>query len=112
MKNDEKIRSGGRCSGGAVTFAFLAGALIGVCAALLVTPESGAVMRKRLLRGAKIAQEELAEMVTETREAVEALGKDARQTLKRTATRFNTAIETTKEAIKAGSESEKEPGQL
>jgi gas vesicle protein len=112
MKSDEKIRSGGMCSGGAVALAFLGGGLIGACAALLVTPESGAVLRKRLLRGAKTAQDELAEMATETREAVEALGKDARQALKRTATRFNTAIETTKEAIKAGPGSEKEAGQL
>jgi len=109
---DEHVRSTGMCSAGAVALAFLGGVLIGAGAALLLTPEPGTVMRKRLLRGAKIAQEELADTVTETREAVEALGKDVRQTLKRTATRFNTAIETTKDAITAGPESEKAPGQL
>ena len=38
-------------------------------------------------------------MANETREALEVLGKDARQTLRRTASRLNTAIEATREAL-------------
>ncbi len=98
MSNDENSIKG--CSGDTVALAFFIGALLGAGAALLLTPEPGMSMRKRLLRGAKAAQEEFTGVANETREALEVLGKDARQTLRRTASRLNTAIEATREAIK------------
>lgn len=87
------------CSGGTVASAFLLGILFGMGAALLLAPERGDTLRRRLARGAKVAGEELAGVASETREALEALGKDARQTLKRTATRLSSALDAAKEAI-------------
>ena len=98
MSKDENSIKG--FSGDTVALAFFIGALLGAGAALLLTPEPGMSMRSRLLRGAKAAQEEFTEVANETREALEVLGKDARQTLRRTASRLNTAIEATREAIK------------
>lgn len=94
----EESYSGG-CSGGTVASAFLLGILFGMGTALLLTPERGDTLRRRLARGAKVAGEELADVAAETREALEALGKDARQTLKRTASRLSSALDATKEAI-------------
>ncbi len=91
--------SGGGCSGGTVTCAFLFGILTGMGAALLMAPERGDTLRRRLARGAKVAGEELSDVASETREALEAIGKDARQTLKRTASRLSSALDATKAAI-------------
>ena len=88
------------CSGDTVFVAFVFGVFFGAGAALLLTPEPGTTMRHRLLRGAKVAQEEFSDVATETRDALGVLGKDARQTLRRTATRFNAALEATKERLK------------
>jgi gas vesicle protein len=92
------------CSRGAVAFAFMAGAVIGAGAVLLLTPEGGLAVRRRLLRGVETAQEELADIITETREALEVLTKDARQTVKRTASRLKAAVDATSEAMKASVE--------
>jgi gas vesicle protein len=90
---------GGGCSGGTVACAFLFGILTGMGAALLLAPERGDTLRRRLVRGAKVAGEELADVASETREAMEAIGKDARQTLKRTASRLSSALDATKAAL-------------
>jgi gas vesicle protein len=83
----------------AVILAFLSGAAIGTLAALLLAPEAGADIRQRLRRGAKTAQEELTDVAVETREAFEALTKDARQTIRQTAARLNAALGATREAL-------------
>jgi gas vesicle protein len=82
-----------------IALAFLAGALIGSAAALLVAPEPGQRMRRRLAHGAKTAQEELSGVAAETREAFGALTKDARQTLRQTASRLGAVVEATREAL-------------
>jgi gas vesicle protein len=79
--------------------AFLSGALVGAAAALLLAPEPGKAMRRRLAHGAKAAQEELSDVAAETREAVGALTKDARQTLRQTASRLSAALGATRDAI-------------
>jgi gas vesicle protein len=85
---------------GVLAWAFVAGALVGAGTALLLAPESGRSMRRRLAQGAKAAQEELTDVATETREAFGALTKDARQTLRQTASRFTAALGATRDAIK------------
>jgi gas vesicle protein len=96
-------------STGDVLAVFLAGAAVGAGVALFAAPESGARMRQRLVRGAKTAQEELAGVVEDTREALEALTKDARQTLRHTALRLTDAMEATKEALKSDADPLKGP---
>jgi gas vesicle protein len=86
---------------GLVMMAFLTGALVGAGAALLLAPEAGRAMRRRLAQGAKAAQEEFADVAAETREAVGALTKDARQTLRQTASRLGAALGATRDAIKS-----------
>jgi gas vesicle protein len=103
MNKTEDLSLNG-CSTGAVAFAFLAGAVIGAGAVLLLTPEGGSAVRRRLLRGVGTAQEELAGIITETREALEVLTKDARQTVKRTASRLKAAVDATSQAMKASVE--------
>jgi gas vesicle protein len=80
--------------------AFLAGATAGALVALLAAPEAGSDMRHRIRRGARTAREEFTDLAMATREAVGALSQDARQTLRRTASRFNAAVTATKDALK------------
>jgi gas vesicle protein len=84
---------------GTIALAFLIGGIVGAGGALLLAPEPGSRMRKRLLDGAKAAQEELAGVASETRDAFGMLTKDARQTLRQTASRLNAALGATREAI-------------
>jgi len=84
-----------------LSVAFLIGAVVGAGAALCTAPHSGSEMRRRLASGAKRAQEELSGVVEETREAVEALTKDARQTVRHTVWRLTDAIAATKAAFQA-----------
>lgn len=95
----EKEAEGGYTFG-AMAMAFLAGTMIGAAVALLIAPEPGQEIRNRLRRGAKTAQEELADVAAETREALGALTKDARQAIRHTANRLNDVFEATKEALK------------
>lgn len=81
--------------------AFAAGAAVGAGLAFLTTPQAGHEMRRRLARGAKTAQEELTEVAEETRDAVGALTKDARQTLRRTACRLTEVVAATMDSLKA-----------
>jgi gas vesicle protein len=84
---------------GTIALAFVIGAIVGAGAALLLAPEPGIRMRKRLLDGARAAQEELAGVASETRDAFGMLRKDAQQTFRQTASRLNAALEHTREAI-------------
>jgi gas vesicle protein len=83
----------------AVMVAFVSGVLVGTGAALLVAPEAGVQIRRRLGRGVRTVQGELADIAAETTEALAALSKDARQTLRHTATRLNAALDATREAL-------------
>lgn len=97
-------------SGGSTLFwAFFTGAACGASLAILLAPEPGSRVRERLNRGARTAQDEFSTVASGTKEAVEALGNDARQTFKQTATRLNAAIEATKAAIKAEPEPSRNP---
>jgi gas vesicle protein len=99
MERDHRGYEGFSC--GALALAFLTGTLLGAGVALLMAPESGTRMRRRLKKGAKIAQEELADVAVEAREALGALGKDARQTIRHTASRLSAVLGATKDALKA-----------
>jgi len=97
------------CPTGVMAVAFLAGAILGAGAVLLLTPEPGSAMRQRLLRGAKVAKDELTDIVSETRDALEALGKDARQTAKRTTSRLKTATAAAMDALTTDSDGDTTP---
>ena len=64
-------------SGGAIAFAFLAGALIGAGAALLLAPQTGAQTRTLLRDYAQKAEDEVRERMGEVREKM----KEAKTTL-------------------------------
>ncbi|HJU04676.1 MAG TPA: YtxH domain-containing protein [Nitrospiraceae bacterium] len=98
MKREHRDCAG--FSSGTLILALLTGACVGAVAALLIAPDSGIRMRRRLRKGAKIAQEEFADVAAEAKEALGALGKDARQTLRQTATRLGAALGAAKDALK------------
>jgi len=83
------------------TFVFIAGLIVGAGTALLMAPEAGTTLRERLAKGAKTAQDELADIATDTKQAVSALSQEAQKTMKETASRVSAAVEATKEAVKA-----------
>ena len=64
-------------SGGAVAFAFLAGAIIGAGAALLLAPQTGAQTRNQLREYAQRAEDEVRERMGDVREKM----KEAKTTL-------------------------------
>lgn len=84
-----------------LSIAFAAGAALGASVALFMTPHSGGEMRRRIASGVKTAQDQLSEVVEETRGAVGALTKDARQTLRHTALRLTDVVSATKDAFQA-----------
>ena len=85
------------------TFVFIAGFLLGAGSAILLTPEAGTHVRDRLARGAKTAQDEFSDMASQTKEAVHAWSEEARKTMKQAATRVNSAMDATKQAVKTDS---------
>jgi gas vesicle protein len=99
--NAEQSRRHAKRSASPLSVAFTIGAAVGAGVALYLAPHSGSEMRRRITSGAKTAQEELSEVVEETRGAIEALAKDARQTLKQTAWRLTEVVTATKEAFHA-----------
>jgi len=88
-------------SGMVNTFVFIAGFLLGAGAALLLAPETGANVRERLARGVKTAQDEFSGVAADTKDAFNTLSQDAQHAMKHTTTRFNAAVEATKDAIKS-----------
>jgi gas vesicle protein len=82
------------------TFVFIAGFLLGAGTAILLTPDSGSQLRRRLTRGAKTAQEEFSDMASQTKEAMQAWSEEAKTTMKQAATRVNSAVDATKQAVK------------
>ena len=83
------------------TFVFIAGFLLGAGAALLMAPEAGSNVRERLSRGVKTAQDEFSVVASDTKDAFNTLSHEAHHAMKNTATRFNAAVEATKDAIKS-----------
>jgi gas vesicle protein len=83
------------------TFVFIAGFLLGAGTAIMLTPESGSQLRNRIARGAKTAQDEFSEMAAQTKEPMQAWSEEAKETMKQAANRVNTAVDTTKQAVKA-----------
>ncbi|MEC4674454.1 MAG: YtxH domain-containing protein [Nitrospirota bacterium] len=81
------------------TFVFIWGFVLGAGAAILIAPEPGTALRERLARGAKTAQEEFSEVAGETKEAFRSLSQDTQRTVKHAASRLNTALESTKQAL-------------
>ena len=82
------------------TFVFIAGFFLGAGTAIMLTPESGSQLRTRIARGARTAQDEFSEMATETKEAMQAWSDEAKETMKHAADRVNSAVDTTKQAVK------------
>jgi hypothetical protein len=78
--NAEQLRRRQKRSPSPLSVAFTIGAAVGAGVALYMTPHSGSEMRRRLASGAKTAHEELSEVIEETRGAIDALAKDARET--------------------------------
>ena len=87
-------------SGTINTFVFIAGFLLGAGAALLLAPEAGTKVRERVARGVRTAQDEFSGIATETKDALGTLSQEAQHAMKNTATRFTSAVDATKEAIK------------
>lgn len=61
----------GKCSGQAVAFAFLGGAMAGVVAGLLLAPKSGEETRRVMKGYARKAEEEVLEKAKEARAALD-----------------------------------------
>jgi len=87
-------------SGWVNTFVFIAGFLLGAGTAIMMTPESGSQLRNRIVRGARTAQDEFSEMAAQTKEAMQAWSEEAKETMKHAAQRVNSAVDTTKQAVK------------
>jgi gas vesicle protein len=87
-------------SSGAVAFAFLAGAIIGVGAALLLAPQSGAETRKLLRNYAEKAEEEALEKAKEARVALDKAIEQGKQFVNEKKTVLTAAFEAGKEAIR------------
>jgi len=88
-------------SGWVNTFVFIAGFLLGAGTAIMLTPESGSQLRNRIARGAKTAQDEFSDMASQTKEAMQSWSEEAKETMKHAANRVNSALGTTKQAVKA-----------
>ncbi len=82
------------------TFVFIAGFLLGAGTAIMLTPESGSKLRTRIARGARTAQDEVSEMAAQTKEAMQVWSDEAKETMKHVANRVNSAVDTTKQAVK------------
>ena len=89
-------------SSGAVAFAFLAGAIVGVGAALLLAPQSGAETRKMLRNYAEKAEEEALEKAKEAKVAIEKAIEQGKQFVNEKKTVLTAAFEAGKEAMRKG----------
>ena len=87
-------------SSGAVAFAFLAGAIIGVGAALLLAPQSGAETRKLLRNYAEKAEEEAIEKAKEAKVALDKAIEQGKQFVNEKKTVLTAAFEAGREAMK------------
>ena len=91
------------------TFVFISGFILGAGAAILMAPEPGSSIRGRLVKGARIAQEEFGDVANETREAFRSISEDTQRTVKQAAARITDAVEATKQAVIANEENKPSP---
>lgn len=87
-------------SAGAVAFAFLAGAIIGAGAALLLAPQSGAETRKMLKTYAEKAEEEVLEKAKEAKATLDTAIEQGKQFINEKKTVLAAAFEAGKEAMR------------
>ena len=87
-------------SAGAVAFAFLAGAIIGAGAALLLAPQTGAETRTMLKGYAKKAEEEAIEKAQEAKQTFEKAIEQGKQFINEKKTVLTAAFEAGKEAMR------------
>jgi gas vesicle protein len=87
-------------SAGAVAFAFLAGAIIGAGAALLLAPQTGAETRKLLKNYAEKAEEEALEKAKEAKVALDKAIEQGKQFVNEKKTVLTAAFEAGKEAMR------------
>lgn len=87
-------------SAGAVAFAFLAGAIIGAGAALLLAPQTGAETRKLLKTYAEKAEEEALEKAKEAKVALDKAIEQGKQFVNEKKTVLTAAFEAGKEAMR------------
>ena len=85
---------------GAVGFAFLSGAVIGVGAALLLAPRSGAETRRLLKTYAEKAEEEVLEKAKEAKATLDTTIEQCKQFIKEKKAVLTEAFEAGKEALK------------
>jgi gas vesicle protein len=87
-------------SAGAVAFAFLAGAIIGAGAALLLTPQTGAETRSMIKSYSKKAEEEVLERAKEAKATFDSAIEQGKQFLNEKKSVLTAAFEAGKEAMK------------
>lgn len=87
-------------SAGAVAFAFLAGAIIGAGAALLLTPQTGAETRSMIKSYSKKAEEEVLERAKEAKATFDTAIEQGKQFLNEKKSVLTAAFEAGKEAMK------------
>jgi gas vesicle protein len=87
-------------SGGTIAFAFLAGAVIGAGAALLLAPQAGAETRAMLRDYAEKAEEEVREKVKEARETLDNAIEQGKQFINEKKSVLTAAYEAGREAMK------------
>src|SRR6059036_3261943 len=86
-------------SSGAVAFAFLAGAIIGAGAALLLAPQTGAETRKLLRDYAEKAEEEIRERLPEAKAMLDSAIEKGKEFAGEKKAVLSAAIEAGREAI-------------
>ncbi|HEV8243032.1 MAG TPA: YtxH domain-containing protein [Nitrospirales bacterium] len=87
-------------SAGAVAFAFLAGAVIGAGAALLLAPQTGEETRNLLRRYAKEAEKEVFAKAKEAQETLDTVLEQGKQFVNEKKTVLTAAFEAGREAMK------------
>jgi gas vesicle protein len=87
-------------SGGSVAFAFLAGAIIGAGAALLLAPQTGIKTRTMLKDYAEQAEDEVREKVKEAKSALDSAIEQGKQFINEKKSVLTAALEAGKEAMK------------
>ena len=87
-------------SAGSVGIAFLAGAIIGIGAALLLAPQSGAATRKLLRTYADKAENEMREKTKEVRATLDTTIEQGRQFINEKKSDLTAAFEAGRDAMK------------
>jgi len=102
IRGDERrarYEDAGAMGAGTVLAAFGLGLLAGALATLLMTPEPGESVRRRVRRGLETARHELDGIVEESKDSWSRVRDDAQDAVKRTAKRIKEAAKVTKEAV-------------